>query len=163
MECCAMSNSDKEGEQIASKVILKKYPNRRLYDTENSRYITLKDVADMIKQGRQIEVIDLTTNEDVTAFILTQIITEHVKNNHRLLPVSLLHLIIRFGEDMLSDFFENYLEKTIQSYLTYKKTMDEQFRMYLELGMDFSKIAKTTMHDLGPFNSFFEKSDKDEK
>ncbi|MDM8525389.1 polyhydroxyalkanoate synthesis repressor PhaR [Desulfococcaceae bacterium HSG8] len=146
------------------KVTLKKYPNRRLYDTENSTYVTLRDVADMIRQGRQVEVIDVKTNEDVTAFILTQIIMEQAKQNNSILPVSLLHLIIRSGRGVLSDFFENYLEKAIESYLGYKTTMDEQFRICLELGLDFSNIAKKTMKDISPFGTFFEgTSDKTDK
>jgi polyhydroxyalkanoate synthesis repressor PhaR len=121
----------------------------------------------MIKEGRQVEVIDVKSNEDVTAFILTQIIMEQAKRNTSLLPVSLLHLIIRFGEGVLSEFFEKYLEQTIQSYLSYKKTMDEQFKICIELGMDFSVMAKKTIKDLTPFQSFFdnplnkEKSDKE--
>jgi len=147
---------------MSSKITLKKYPNRRLYDTENSTYITLTDVAGMIKQGRQVEVVDVKSNEDVTAFILTQIIMEQAKRNTSLLPVSLLHLIIRFGEGVLSEFFEKYLEQTIQSYLSYKKTMDEQFKICIGLGMDFSVIAKKTIKDLTPFQSFFDNpSDKD--
>lgn len=139
---------------MSQKLILKKYPNRRLYDTENSTYVTLKDVEDIIKHGRQVEVIDVKTNENVTAFILTQIMTEQAKKN-TVLPVSLLHLLIRFGENVLSDFFQNYLEKAIESYLMYKKTMDEQFKICLELGMDFSNMAKKTMQDISPFRSFF--------
>ncbi len=152
---------------MSHKVTLKKYPNRRLYDTEHSTYITLTDVSGMIKEGRQVEVIDVKSNEDVTAFILTQIIMEQAKRNTSLLPVSLLHLIIRFGEGVLSEFFEKYLEQTIQSYLSYKKTMDEQFKICIELGMDFSVMAKKTIKDLTPFQSFFdnplnkEKSDKE--
>lgn len=143
---------------MSRKITLRKYPNRRLYDTENSTYVNLRDVETLIKQGRQVEVVDVKTNEDVTAFILTQIIMEQVKKNNAMLPSSLLHLIIRFGEDVLSDFFSSHLEKTLQSYLNYKKTMDEQFKIYIELGMDFSSIAKKTMKELSPFQSFFEHS-----
>ncbi len=148
---------------MSHKVILKKYPNRRLYDTENSTYVILRDVADMIKQGKEVEVIDVRSNEDVTAPILAQIIMEQVKKNNRILPVSLLHLIIRFGDDVLRDFFENHLEKAIQSYLLYKRNMSEQFKIYLELGMDFSKVAKKSMEDLSPFHSLFEESSKKNK
>jgi polyhydroxyalkanoate synthesis repressor PhaR len=146
---------------MSQKIILKKYPNRRLYDTENSTYVTLKDVGDVIKEGREVEVIDVKTNENVTAFILTQIIMEQAKKNS-VLPVSLLHLLIRFGENILSDFFQNYLEKAIESYLMYKKTMDEQFKICLELGMDFSNMAKRTMQDISPFRSFFNTPSDDE-
>ncbi len=136
-------------------VLLKKYPNRRLYDTENSKYVTLRDVAGMIRRGRRVEVIDVKTETDVTSFILAQIILEQVKQNNSVLPTSLLHLIIRFGEDVLSEFFDKYLEKTIQSYMHYKKTMDEQFKMCIELGMDFSNMAEKTIKELKPFQPFF--------
>ncbi len=148
----------RKGTRMSRKITLRKYPNRRLYDTENSTYVNLRDVETLIKQGRQVEVVDVKTNEDVTAFILTQIIMEQVKKNNEMLPSSLLHLIIRFGEDVLSDFFSSHLEKTVQSYLNYKKTMDEQFKIYIELGMDFSSIAKKTMKEMSPFQSFFEHS-----
>lgn len=146
---------------MANKLRLKKYPNRRLYDTRNSTYVTLGDVAEQIRQGWEVEVIDAKTRQDVTAFILTQIIMEQAKKSNSLLPVSLLHLIIRFGEGSLSEFFENYLERTIQSYLNYKKNMDEQLRIYLELGMDFSSMAQKSMKDFTPFNPFFESSQVD--
>lgn len=139
---------------MGHKITLKKYPNRRLYDTENSTYVTLSDVADMIRKGYQVEVIDLKSSQDVTAFILTQIIMEQAKKNNTLLPVSLLHLIIRFGENILSEFFEKYLEQIIQSYLNYKKNMEEQFRICLELGIDLSSMAEKTITQLAPFQHF---------
>jgi len=142
---------------MISKTVLKKYPNRRLYDTNRSGYVTLEQVAKMVKNGAQIEVIDAKTGEDVTAFILTQILMDQVRRNNSLLPVSLLHLIIRFGEDVLNEFFEKYLEKTIRSYLNYKNSMDEQFRLCIELGMDFSNMTKKTIKELKPFKPFFDK------
>ncbi len=138
------------------KKVLKKYPNRRLYDTDQSAYVTLEDVAKMIKDGVQIEVIDLKTNQDVTAFILSQIIMERAKKNNALLPVSLLHLIIRFGEDVLNDFFEKYLERIIDSYLYYKNNMEEQFTSYLEMGMDLSKRTEKNVKKMTPFHYFWD-------
>ena len=64
---------------MPNRVKLKKYANRRLYDMEKSKYVTLNQVADLIRQGRQVEVVDAKTKEDVTAFILTQIILEEAK------------------------------------------------------------------------------------
>jgi len=63
-------------------VVLKKYANRRLYDTEKSAYVTLKQVADYIHDGRQVRIMDAKTEEDVTAFILTQIVLEEAKNKN---------------------------------------------------------------------------------
>ena len=141
---------------MSEKLLLKKYGNRRLYDTEKSSYVSLNRVADIIKQGRQVQVMDAKSNEDVTAFILTQIILEQARNKHILLPVPLLHLIIRYGENELSEFFENHLQQTIRNYLMYKRSADEQFRKWLEMGMDLSVAAQKSMTELSPFKSFFE-------
>ena len=140
---------------MAAKVLLKKYSNRRLYDTEKSAYVTLPQVAELIKAGREVEVTDSETKEDVTAFILTQIVFEEAKKKTLLLPSSLLYLIIRYGETVLSEFFEKYLEQTLQNYFTYKSAMDEQFRNWLDLGMDFSALTQKTVGGLNPFMELF--------
>jgi polyhydroxyalkanoate synthesis repressor PhaR len=140
---------------MTEKVLLKKYTNRRLYDTEKSTYVTLSAVAEMIKEGRLVEVIDADTKADVTAFILTQILLEEAKKKTTLLPVSLLYLIIRYGET-LSEFFEKYLEQTFKNYLAYKAAVDEQFRRWLDLGMGLSSMAHNTMEGLSPFKPFMD-------
>jgi polyhydroxyalkanoate synthesis repressor PhaR len=139
---------------MAQKVLLKKYANRRLYDTEKSAYVTLDQVSDLIKNGRQVEIIDAKTQEDVTAFILTQIIMEEAKNKNSLLPVTLLHLVIRHGQNVLSEFFEKYLELTIKNYLSYRTALDEQFKKWLEMGKNLSAFAQKTLPPLTPWDSF---------
>lgn len=126
-------------------LLLKKYSNRRLYDTEKSAYVTLDHVMQVIRQGRRVAVVDATSGEDVTAFILTQIILEESRKKNSLLPVSLLHLIVQYGENILSEFFEKYLEQTIKNYLSYKAMADNQFRNWLDLGMDLSTLTKQSM------------------
>jgi polyhydroxyalkanoate synthesis repressor PhaR len=140
---------------MTEKVLLKKYTNRRLYDAERSIHVTLNQVAEIIKEGRQVEVTDAKTKEDVTAFILTQIVLEEAKKRGALLPVPLLHLIIQYGDNVLEEFFQKYLEQTIQNYLKYKCAVDEQFRKWLEVGMDFSEMAQKTMTNLTPFQLLF--------
>ena len=148
-------------------VKLKKYANRRLYDMEKSEYVTLNQVADLIRQGRQVEIVDAKTKEDVTAFILTQIILEEAKSNNFLLPVPVLHLIIQYGDNILGEFFEKYLQQMIQTYLAHKQAMDENFKKWLEMGLDYSTMAQNTMAGLTPFKSFFDQfsamADKDKK
>jgi polyhydroxyalkanoate synthesis repressor PhaR len=138
------------------KVVLKKYTNRRLYDTGRSEYVTLSRVADLIRQGRRVEVIDAKTKEDVTGFILTQIILEEARNRNALLPVPLLHLIIQYGGNVLDEFFQNYLQQTLENYLKYKSAADAQFKKWLELGMDLSGAAQKAMTGLSPLQSFFD-------
>ncbi|MBW2013228.1 MAG: polyhydroxyalkanoate synthesis regulator DNA-binding domain-containing protein [Deltaproteobacteria bacterium] len=141
---------------MSDKVKLKKYANRRLYDTGKSAYVTLSQVADLIRQGRQVEVIDAKSKEDVTASILSQIILEEAKNKNILLPVPVLHLIIQYGDNVLGDFFEKYLQQMIQTYLAHKHAVDDQFKKWLEMGMGFSNMAQETMAALSPFKSFFD-------
>ncbi len=135
-------------------ITIKKYPNRRLYNTKQSAYITLDDVSALIKKGFQIKVIDVTTKKEVTALVLTQIIMNKAKEDNSVLPVSLLHLAIQYGESYLHDFFEKYLEKTIENYLGYRKQMDDQMNQYMELGMDFSTMAEKAFQNMDPLRFF---------
>lgn len=72
------------------------------------------------------------------------------------MPVSLLHLVIQFGENQLHEFFDKHLEKTMENYLVYRKSMDDQVNTYLDLGMDFSNMAEKTLKDLEKLNVFNE-------
>jgi polyhydroxyalkanoate synthesis repressor PhaR len=141
---------------MAEKVLLKKYANRRLYDTEQSKYVTLTEVTQLIRDGRQVEVIDAKTKEDVTAFILTQILLEQAKNKNGLLPVPLLLLIIQFGDNVLMDFFQKHLQQTITSYLAHKSLADEQFKKWLEVGKNLSVMAQENLSKVGPFGNIFD-------
>jgi polyhydroxyalkanoate synthesis repressor PhaR len=141
---------------MSDKVKLKKYANRRLYDMEKSAYVTLNQVADLIRQGRQVEVVDAKSKEDVTASILSQIILEEAKNKNILLPVPVLHLIIQYGDNVLGEFFEKYLQQMIQTYLAHRHAVDDQFKKWLEMGLDFPNMAQETMAALSPFKSFFD-------
>jgi polyhydroxyalkanoate synthesis repressor PhaR len=141
---------------MADKVVLKKYANRRLYDTAKRSFVSLAQVAELVKQGREIEISDDKTGENVTAFILTQVVLEEVKKKTLLLPVSLLSLLIRYGDSVLSEFFDKYLEQTLKNYLAYKSAMDAQFRQWLELGQDLSTLTQKTMTGLTPFPSWME-------
>ncbi|MGO9017317.1 MAG: polyhydroxyalkanoate synthesis regulator DNA-binding domain-containing protein [Syntrophobacteraceae bacterium] len=141
---------------MAEKIVLKKYANRRIYDPEKSAYITLEQVSELIRAGRQVSVIDAKTSEDVTAFILSQIIVEEAKNKNILLPVSFLHLVIQHGENALREFFEKYLELTVKNYLFYKASFDEQFKRWLDVGKDFSTIARKTLPVATPWESLLD-------
>jgi polyhydroxyalkanoate synthesis repressor PhaR len=132
-------------------LLLKKYSNRRLYDTEKSQYVTIEEVSQLVKEGREVEIIDAQTKEDVTAFVLTQIIMEEAKKKNFLLPVQVLHLIIRYGDNALGEFLEKYLQKTIQNYLKYKKAFDEQMKQWIDMGMSMSDTMTTSTDIQPPF------------
>ncbi len=137
-------------------LLLKKYNNRRLYDTEKSIYVTLDYVTNVVKGGRKIKVTDAKTGEDVTSAILTQIVLEEARKKKYLLPPPLLYLIIQYGENVLTDFFEKYLEQTIKNYLMYRNMADDQFKKWLEYGENFSKINPQAMAGLSSFKSLFD-------
>lgn len=130
---------------------LKKYTNRRLYDTEKSVYVTIDYVTDVIRKGRPIQVTDAKTGEDVTPAILTQIVLEETRKKKYLLPPPLLYLIIQYGENVLPDFFEKYLEQTIRNYLLFRNMADDQFKKWLEYGENYPKMNPQAMAGLAPF------------
>ncbi|MGA3281476.1 MAG: polyhydroxyalkanoate synthesis regulator DNA-binding domain-containing protein [Smithella sp.] len=137
-------------------LLLKKYTNRRLYETEKSIYVTLDYVTDIIRHGRKIKVIDAKTGEDVTSAILTQIVFEEARKKKYLLPAPLLYLIIQYGENVLTDFFEKYLEQTIKNYLLLHNMADDQFKKWLEYSESYSKMNPQTIADLSPFKSILD-------
>lgn len=100
-------------------MLIKKYGNRRLYDTSESRYITLEELAEKIKNGPAndvIRVVDAKTNEDLTQSTLTQIILES-RGAGKLLSVPLLIQLVRLGDDALADFFGRYVVWALEVYL----------------------------------------------
>ena len=139
---------------MASTVILKKYANRRLYDTEKSAYVTLMQVADDIRAGREVVVIDAKTREDATAFTLTQIVLEEAKNKNILLPVPLLYLIIRFGDNLLGEFLEKHLSQIFQNFVAHKQAMDDQFKQWIEIGLKMSETAQKSFSAMSLLQGF---------
>jgi len=137
-------------------VLIKKYANRRLYDTEKSKYITLNHVGDMIRAGTQVEVRDAKTKEDVTAFILTQIVLEAAKKKNALLPSPVLHLIIQHGDTLLGEFFDKYFHPAIQNYVKAKGRFEEQFKKWIDSSMDIPGMKSNPMKDNLQFKSFMD-------
>ncbi len=109
---------------MSSLRIIKKYPNRRLYDTEISSYITIEDVRQLIVDGEDFEVRDAKSGEDLTRQVLLQIIAEHESDGEPVLSTQLLSQIIRFYGDSLQGFMGNYLERSMQLFLD----QQQQFR-----------------------------------
>ncbi|MBB1060579.1 polyhydroxyalkanoate synthesis repressor PhaR [Lysobacter spongiae] len=104
--------------------VIKKYPNRRLYDTEISSYITIEDVRQLIVDGESFEVRDARSGDDLTRQVLLQIIAEQEQDGEPVLSTQLLSQIIRFYGDSLQGFMGSYLEKSMQVFLD----QQQQFR-----------------------------------
>jgi len=106
---------------------IKKYPNRRLYDTEISSYITLEEVRQLLLDNEEFEVRDAKTGDDLTRSVLLQIISEHEERGQPMFTTNLLSQIIRFYGDSLQGFMGSYLEKSLQIFLD----QQQQFRSQL--------------------------------
>jgi polyhydroxyalkanoate synthesis repressor PhaR len=105
-------------------ITIKKYDNRRLYDTSASRYVTLEEVADTIRAGHDVEVVHADTGEELTQRVLARIILES-RGAARLLPVPLLTRLIRMGDDQLAEFFGQYMSWALELYLRFKDRAEQ--------------------------------------
>jgi polyhydroxyalkanoate synthesis repressor PhaR len=112
--------------QVTGPRILKKYPNRRLYDTRLSSYITLADVKQMVLAGTDFEVRDAKTGEELTRAILLQIILEEESGGVPMFSTTMLSQIIRFYGHAMQGFMGTYLEKNIQTFTEMQKRLAEQ-------------------------------------
>jgi polyhydroxyalkanoate synthesis repressor PhaR len=112
----------------ASPRIIKKYPNRRLYDTATSSYITLADVKALVLEHTEFQVLDAKTNEDLTRSILLQIILEEESCGAPMFSSNMLAQIIRFYGHAMQGMMGSYLEKNIQTFIELQKRLQEQSR-----------------------------------
>jgi polyhydroxyalkanoate synthesis repressor PhaR len=110
--------------------VIKKYPNRRLYDTETSTYITLAEVKQLVMQHQPCEVRDAKTNEDLTRSILLQIILEEEAGGAPMFTEAALANIIRFYGHAMQGFMGSYLEKNVQAFTDLQSQMAEQSRNF---------------------------------
>ena len=123
-----------EKRQINEQIIIKKYSNRRLYDSTNKKYVTLEDIASLIRKGSEIKVLDSQSGEDITKVILIQVILESEKNKEDILPVSFLHMLIKYGNQVAKDFFENYFLMMFQPYNYVKDNYKKNIQMWQQMG-----------------------------
>ena len=104
-------------------IVIKKYENRRLYDTHNSRYVNLEGVARMVRSGEDIQVVDSKTGEDVTRHVLTQIIVDGARDPERGPPLEFLRDLVRARDQAGRDFFQWYLRSAGEVYERMRETM----------------------------------------
>lgn len=121
-----------EGDKNPDRIVIKRYGNRRLYNTETSAYLNYQDLVKLIREGHDVQVIDSRTKADVTKPVLMQVILEEEKNQS-VLPVSFLFQLIRSRESAVQDFFKNYLSSSFEAYLKTKEEFDRRFRGFLQM------------------------------
>jgi polyhydroxyalkanoate synthesis repressor PhaR len=123
--------------QAAHQVVIRKYANRRLYDTNASRYVTIDDLKLMVKNNLDFRVVDATNSQDLTRFTLVQIILEIESEGHKLLPVGVLQQLIRFYGDKMEPILSRYLERSMNAFL------DHQGQAEDALGASFDAIRSS--------------------
>src|SRR4051812_45029897 len=122
------------------KVTIKKYANRRLYDTESSTYITLDRLAQMVREGREFEVVDAKSGEDITRQVLTQIIVEEESRGKTMLPINFLKQLIGLYGNSMQNFVPQYLEAAMDAFQRNQSAVKDAFS-----GNVFADLAKHNM------------------
>ena len=137
--------------------VIKKYPNRRLYDTDTSSYITLAEVKALVMDNERFVVRDAKTNEDLTRSILLQIILEEETAGVPIFTEQVLANIIRFYGHAMQDFMGSYLEKNVQIFMDLQNKMSEQTKgLNPELWKQFTNVQSPMMQ--GMMGSYMEQS-----
>ena len=131
-------------------IVIKKYANRRLYNTDTSSYVTLEDLCTMVKAGSEFIVYDAKSGEDLTRQILTQIIFEQESQGEHLLPVNFLRSIIGFYDNSLKGFVPHYLESTMQTFTGNQDKMQEMLGLgtlgsFGQVAAQLEEIGKQNM------------------
>ncbi len=136
----------KKSEQESGLLTIKRYSNRRLYNTEAKSYVSYQELAAIVRDGIDIRVIDSKSNEDVTKSVLIQVILAEEKNDQTVLPTDFLFQVLRSRDDSLQDFFKNHLSASFDAYLKTKEEFDNRFRSILEMAVS----APQTLEKLLP-------------
>jgi polyhydroxyalkanoate synthesis repressor PhaR len=121
-----MSDQGQTKKPAPEKVVIQKYANRRLYNKATSTYITLDDLAGMVREGVDFTVYDAKTGEDITRKVLTQIIFEEESRGQNLLPIQFLRQLIRFYGDQMQAFLPTYLELSLDSFIRQQERLRGQ-------------------------------------
>ncbi|MGH8023911.1 MAG: polyhydroxyalkanoate synthesis regulator DNA-binding domain-containing protein, partial [Limisphaerales bacterium] len=133
---------------------IKKYPNRRYYDSTHSRHLTLDEIRSLIQKGHEITVTDAKTGEDITAQLLTQIILELDTAKLDSFPVPLLLRVIRVNDQLVKDFIDKYFNQALQSFLDYQRRIEDQMR-HSGLTASFPGASAWTEAVFQPFAAAF--------
>ena len=151
-----MAKNPRDGSGV---VIIKKYANRRLYNTETSAYITLEHLAAMVREGREFQVLDARSDDDITRSVLTQIIMDEEARGQTMLPVNFLRQLISMYGDSMQAMVPQYLDASMQAFrknqAQFQKAMEGAFG-----GGPFAEIARRNMEMFEAATSAFKPKGK---
>jgi polyhydroxyalkanoate synthesis repressor PhaR len=147
-----LSNPDPQAQAPKREaVVIKKYANRRLYNTATSSYVTLENLAAMVKGGAEFVVHDAKTGEDLTRAVLTQIIVELEGKGQNLLPIGFLRQLIGFYGDSLQSLVPSYLDVTMQSFCKNQQQMRDYFKGTLGTIFPFNELEEMGRKNVAMF------------
>ena len=144
-----MATSEQHSE--AEPITIKKYANRRLYNTATSSYVTLDHLSEMVKGGEDFIVFDAKTGEDITRPILTQIIFEEENKGQNLLPIQFLRQLIRFYGDSLQSFVPSYLEMSMETFARNQEQLRNQLGAAFGGGQSFNVFEEQVRQNVALF------------
>ncbi len=161
----------KEESEKSDVVTVKKYANRRLYNTQTSVYITLDDLFDMVREGTEFVVVDAKSGEDLTRQVLAQIILEQESGKFSLLPIGFLRGIIRLYDGKMNDVVPPYLEAMMENFTQNQDKIKEYMwkkdssplTQLEEIGKHNMEIFQKTFSMFSPFDSMFGEKKKDRR
>ena len=131
------------------RIVIKKYANRRLYDTSNSRYINLEDIAALVRNGKDVQVLDAATGEDITRITLTQIIVEDAKGQPSGLPLELLRQLIVTTDHVGQEFIMWYLKSAFDTYQKVQSSVQDRFSQMQSAALSPLQMMKNFMQTAG--------------
>ena len=132
----------------AEPIVIKKYANRRLYNTAKSSYVTLEHLAEMVRAGQDFVVNDAKTGEDITRGVLAQIIFEEEAKGHTMLPANFLRQLIRLYGDTLQGFVPGYLDASMETFARNQESMRDQVAKAFEANpalANFETLSRSNM------------------
>jgi polyhydroxyalkanoate synthesis repressor PhaR len=146
----AKDRSEKEAPATKTPIAIKKYANRRLYHTGSSEYVTLEDLARMVKAGEDFVVSDAKTGEDLTRSVLAQIIFEQENKGQNLLPITFMRQLIRLYGDSLQTLVPQYLDFSLESLMSNQQKLREHFTQALGQ-TPFALLEEQTRKNMAAF------------
>ncbi|MFZ5616028.1 MAG: polyhydroxyalkanoate synthesis repressor PhaR [Pseudomonadota bacterium] len=166
----AAVRTGKKSKESDEPVVIKKYANRRLYNTATSSYVTLDYLADMVKNGQDFVVYDAKTNDDITHSVLTQIIFEEENKGQNLLPIQFLRQLIKFYGDNLQAFVPSYLEMSMDAFSSNQEKLRARMRdafgatpgyqMFEEMARQNMALFDQAMKMFSPMGGFYQQAQR---
>ena len=147
-----MSDPADTTDEAGKRLTIRKYPNRRYYDSTRSRHLTLEEIYQAIRDGYEVQVTDSKSGADITARVLAQMIIELDTPKLGVFPVPLLHRLLRANEQLVADFTRKYFSQALDAFLDSQKQFEHSLRSAMGLKTSTPTVADWTRMMWGPLN-----------